>query len=91
MGVTSMNDKSGSTSSGSAESGAGGVTRLGGGLPTGKFLTVAEVAATVRLSKMSVYRLIHSGQLEAVQFGRSFRISEQALDEYLARAYYDVG
>ena len=53
------------------------------GLPGGKFLTVAEVAAIVRLSKMSVYRLIHSGQLEAVQFGRSFRVSEKALNTYL--------
>ena len=61
-----------------AGSGSGSVTPLGVGLPTGKFYTVAEVAATVRLSKMSVYRLIHSGQLEAVQFGRSFRVSEQA-------------
>ena len=49
------------------------------------------MAAIVRLSKMSVYRLIHSGQLEAVQFGRSFRVSEKALDAYLAKAYFDAG
>ena len=71
-------------------SGSGGVTPLGG-VPTGKFLTVAEVAATVRVSKMSVYRLIHGGQLEAVQFGRSFRVSEKALDAYLAKAFYNAG
>ncbi len=73
------------------ESRPGGVTPLGGGLPSGKFLTVAEVAAIVRLSKMSVYRLIHSGQLEAVQFGRSFRVSEKALNTYLNDAFYDAG
>ena len=61
------------------------------GLPGGKFLTVAEVAAIVRLSKMSVYRLIHSGQLEAVQFGRSFRVSEKALNTYLDEAFFDAG
>ena len=67
------------------------MTPLGANLPGGKFLTVAEVAAIMRLSKMSVYRLIHSGQLEAVQFGRSFRVSEKALNAYLAKAYYDAG
>jgi excisionase family DNA binding protein len=40
---------------------------------------------------MSVYRLIHAGQLEAVQFGRSFRVSEKALNDYLAKAFYDAG
>ncbi len=55
----------------SAESAPGGVTPPPA-IQAGKFLTVAEVAAILRLSKMSVYRLIHSGQLEAVQFGRSF-------------------
>ena len=61
----------------------GGVTPLASNLQAGKFLTVAEVAAILRLSKMSVYRLIHSGQLEAVQFGRSFRVTEKALNTYL--------
>ena len=52
---------------------------------------VAEVAAILRLSKMSVYRLIHSGQLEAVQFGRSFRVTEKALNTYLENAYFSAG
>ena len=71
--------------------GSGGVTPLTPSLPGGKFLTVAEVAGIVRLSKMSVYRLIHSGQLEAVQFGRSFRVTEKALNAYLAAAFFDAG
>jgi excisionase family DNA binding protein len=70
---------------------SGGVASFGGNLPGGRFLTVAEVASIVRLSKMSVYRLIHSGQLEAVQFGRSFRVSEKSLNAYLEAAYYDAG
>lgn len=61
------------------------------GAAGGPFLTVAEVATTLRASKMSVYRLIHSGQLEAVRFNRSFRVSEKALDAYLQGAFYDVG
>jgi excisionase family DNA binding protein len=52
---------------------------------------VAEVAAILRLSKMSVYRLIHSGQLEAVQFGRSFRVPEKSLNAYLEAAYFTAG
>ena len=82
----------GAASSASANVGHAAVTPLtGGGEPNGKFLTVAEVAATVRLSKMSVYRLIHSGQLEAVQFGRSFRVTEKALNAYLEGSYYNAG
>jgi excisionase family DNA binding protein len=73
------------------ESKHGGVTPLGSASAGGKFLTVAEVAATLRVSKMSVYRLIHSGSLEAVRFGRSFRVAEKALDSYLAGSYYDAG
>jgi excisionase family DNA binding protein len=66
-----------------------GVTSIG---PSAvKFWTVAEVAETLRVSRMSVYRLIHSGELEAVQFGRSFRVSEAALEAYLKKAYYQTG
>lgn len=56
-----------------------------------KFLTVAEVATTVRVSKMTVYRLIHDGTLEAVRVGRSFRVPEQAVQAYLKSSYYQAG
>lgn len=56
-----------------------------------KFLTVAEVATIMRVSKMSVYRLIHSGALEAVRFGRSFRVPEKAVHDYLKGSFFDVG
>ena len=74
-----------------SESERGGVTPFGSAATGGAFLTVAEVASTLRVSKMSVYRLIHSGQLEAVRFNRSFRVSEKALDAYLNAAFYDEG
>ncbi|MBT5807343.1 MAG: helix-turn-helix domain-containing protein [Actinobacteria bacterium] len=48
-----------------------------------RFLTVAEVAAVMRVSKMTVYRLVHSGELPAVRVGRSFRVPEQAVQDYL--------
>ena len=54
-----------------------------------KFLTVAEVAAMMRVSKMTVYRLVHNGELPAVRVGRSFRVPKDALDHYLATAYIE--
>ena len=56
-----------------------------------KFLTVAEVAKLMRVSKMTVYRLVHSGELTAVQIGRSFRVPEQAVHEYLRAAFIEAG
>ena len=55
------------------------------------FLTVAEVAAVMRVSKMTVYRLVHSGELPAVRFGRSYRVPESAVTEALQRPVSDVG
>ncbi|BCJ71319.1 helix-turn-helix domain-containing protein [Catellatospora bangladeshensis] len=52
-----------------------------------RFLTVAEVATLMRVSKMTVYRLVHSGELSAVRVGRSFRVPEQAVQEYLRGAF----
>ena len=56
-----------------------------------KFLTVAEVAAMMRVSKMTVYRLVHSGELEAVRVGRSFRVPESAVEEFLSKSYFQAG
>jgi excisionase family DNA binding protein len=47
------------------------------------YLTVAEVAEAMRVSKMTVYRLVHAGELPAVRFGRSYRVPEKAVQEYL--------
>lgn len=73
------------------ESKPGEVTPIGGNLSGVKFLTVAEVAALLRVSKMSVYRLIHGGTLEAVRFGRSFRVPEKAVNAYLNNSFYETG
>jgi excisionase family DNA binding protein len=56
-----------------------------------RFLTVAEVAALMRVSKMTVYRLVHSGELAAVQVGRSYRVPERAVHDYLRDAYIEAG
>lgn len=62
-----------------------------GPLSEATFLTVAEVATAMRVSKMTVYRLVHSGDLPAVRVGRSFRVPESAVDEYLRKSYFQAG
>lgn len=52
------------------------------------FMTVAEVAAVMRVSKMTVYRLVHSGELPSVRVGRSFRVPEKAVSDYLQDSYH---
>lgn len=55
------------------------------------FLTVAEVASMLRVSKMTVYRMVHSGDLPAMQVGRSFRVPARAVEEYLSAGLGDWG
>ncbi|GAB6901138.1 hypothetical protein JCM9957A_42280 [Kineosporia succinea] len=52
-----------------------------------RFLTVAEVAGIMRVSKMTVYRLVHAGELAAMRVGRSYRVPERAVQEYLRHSY----
>ncbi len=77
--------------SGSSRPGSDGVPpRSDTGLSGVSFLTVAEVAALMRVSKMTVYRLVHSGELAAVRVGRSFRVPERAVHDYLRDAFTDT-
>lgn len=63
--------------------------------PTGEtkpaYLTVAEVAGQLRVSNMTVYRLVQSGDLAAVRVGRSYRIREDDVDRFLAERYTQAG
>ena len=56
-----------------------------------RFLTVSEVAEMLRVSSMTVYRLINSGELPAVRIGKSFRLREEDVDKYLADRYTEAG
>ncbi len=56
-----------------------------------RFLTVAEVASQLRVSTMTVYRLIKAGQLAAVRVGKSYRVREDDVDRYLASTYTQAG
>ena len=66
-------------------------TNSSGDISEAKFLTVAEVAAMMRVSKMTVYRLVHNGELPAVRVGRSFRVREEDANEYLRKSFFNAG
>ena len=65
-------------------------THTPGDMSEAHFLTIAEVAARIRVSKMTVYRLVHSGELPAVQVGRSLRVLESAVHDYLKSSLVDT-
>jgi excisionase family DNA binding protein len=56
-----------------------------------RFFTVAEVAEHLRVSSMTVYRLVKAGDLPAVRVGKSYRVREDDLDAYLAKQYTQAG
>lgn len=60
-------------------------------LSESRFLTVQEVADLMRVSSMTVYRLIKSGELRAVRVGRSFRVRQEDVDGYLEASYTQAG
>jgi excisionase family DNA binding protein len=56
-----------------------------------RYVTVAEVADQLRVSNMTVYRLVQAGHLPAVRVGRSYRLLEEDVDRYLAAQYTQAG
>ncbi|HEY3843668.1 MAG TPA: helix-turn-helix domain-containing protein [Acidimicrobiales bacterium] len=59
--------------------------------PQIRFMTVSEVATSLRVSTMTVYRLINSGELPAARIGRSFRVRTEDLEHYLAGRFTVAG
>ena len=55
-----------------------------------RLLTVNEVADHLRVSRMTVYRLIKEGQMKALRVGRSYRLREDDVDEYLSKRYTEA-
>ncbi len=53
-----------------------------------RLLMVREVAELMRVSNMTVYRLIKAGDLPAIRVGKNFRIRRSDVESYLGdRAY----
>jgi excisionase family DNA binding protein len=65
--------------------------KLNDARPRSRYVTVAEVADLLRVSNMTVYRLVQAGRLPAVRVGRSYRIREEDVDRYLADQYTAAG
>ncbi|HLR57168.1 MAG TPA: helix-turn-helix domain-containing protein [Beutenbergiaceae bacterium] len=62
--------------------------------PGPRFLTVAEVAEMARVSKMTVYRMVHSGELPAIRVGKSFRVPYEEVEKLFSEVIdveYDSG
>ncbi len=57
----------------------------------GRFLTVAEVAAELRVSTMTVYRLIKAEELPATRVGKSLRIRTDDVERFLEGRYTEAG
>ena len=55
-----------------------------------RLLTVAEVAGAMRVSNMTVYRLIKSGELPALRVGKNYRIRESDVNRYISGQFVHV-
>ncbi|WBU37027.1 helix-turn-helix domain-containing protein [Homoserinibacter sp. YIM 151385] len=64
---------------------------MAGELDDVRFLTVAEVAEMMRVSNMTVYRMVKAGDLPAIRFGRSYRIPESAVAAMIRLGDAQVG
>ena len=49
-----------------------------------RLLTVGEVADAMRVSNMTIYRLIKSGQLPTIRVGKNYRVRESDMNQYLS-------
>jgi excisionase family DNA binding protein len=56
-----------------------------------RLLTVSEVAQTLRVSNMTVYRLVSAGQLPALRVGRSVRLRAEDVESYLSGRLIKAG
>ncbi len=55
-----------------------------------RLLTVSEVASAMRVSNMTVYRLIKAGNLGAIRVGKNYRIRESDVSQYLSERSVQV-
>ena len=56
-----------------------------------RLLTVGEVAEMLRVSNMTVYRLVKAGDLRALRVGKSYRLREDDVDAFLSSRYTEAG
>jgi excisionase family DNA binding protein len=49
-----------------------------------ELMTVAEVASVLRVSKMTIFRAIHRGDIPAIRVGRAYRVKRSIVQDILA-------
>lgn len=49
------------------------------------FYLVSEIAEKLRVSEMTIYRYIKAGRLDAFKFGKEFRITTTAFEQFLKK------
>lgn len=50
---------------------------------TSRFLSIEQVAKRLQMSKMTIYRYIKAGKIEAYKIGKEYRIKESDLGKFL--------
>jgi excisionase family DNA binding protein len=48
-----------------------------------EFLTAKELAETLRVNIMTIYRYIKAGKIKAYKIGKEFRIDKEEFDKFL--------
>jgi excisionase family DNA binding protein len=56
-----------------------------------RLLTASEVADLLRVSRMSIYRMIKQGEMSAFRVGRSYRLREADVHRYLMQRFTEAG
>ena len=54
--------------------------------PEREWLTYAEAGEIVGLSRVTLWKLVSAGEIEAAKVGRAVRLSRQSLNAYMKRS-----
>ena len=54
--------------------------------PEREWLTYAEAGEMVGLSRVTLWKLVSAGEVEAARVGRAVRINRESLDDYMRRS-----
>jgi excisionase family DNA binding protein len=48
------------------------------------FYTAVEIASLLKISKALAYRLIAKGEIGSIRFGKTVRVSQEAIENFIA-------
>jgi excisionase family DNA binding protein len=47
------------------------------------YITIKEICQSLKVKKLTVYRWIKSGKLQAIKVGKSYRVTQQQIDNFI--------